>query len=134
MGNPFQHIELNTTDLGAAKKFYKKVFDWKLADMPAGEGPTYTMINVGKGVGGGMQVKMPDSPTQWLPYVTVDDVKKTLAKAAKNGAQIVAPYMEIGEMGSIGVFVDPSGAALGVWAVAKKKPAKKKPAKKAKKK
>jgi hypothetical protein len=37
--------------------------------------------------------------------------------------------MEIGDMGSIGVFVDPSGAPIGVWAPAKK--IKKKTAKKA---
>ena len=40
---------------------------------------------------------------------------------------------DIGEMGFIGVFVDPTGAALGVWAVRKqaaKKPTKKKAAKK----
>jgi hypothetical protein len=134
MGNPFAHIELNTTDLGAAKKFYKKVFDWKLQDMPAGEGPPYTMIGVGKGVGGGMQVKaMPEAPTQWIAYVEVADVKKTLAKAEKNGAKVVLPKMDIGEMGSIGIFIDPAGASLGVWATKPKKAAKK-PAKKAKKK
>ena len=32
MGNPFAHIELTTGDLGAAKKFYKKLFDWKLGE------------------------------------------------------------------------------------------------------
>ena len=30
MGNPFVHVELNTTDLGAAKTFYQALFDWKL--------------------------------------------------------------------------------------------------------
>jgi predicted enzyme related to lactoylglutathione lyase len=77
-----------------------------------------------------MQVKMmPDAPTMWLPYVEVDDVKKSIAKAEKAGAKIVVPFMEIGPNGSLGIFVDPNGAALGVWA-ASKKPAAKKPAKK----
>jgi len=138
MPNPFVHVELNTDDVAKAKQFYKNVFAWKLEDMPMGPGMTYTMLDAGKGVGGGMQVKpMAQAPTQWLPYVEVADVKATLAKAAAHGAQVVAPYMEIGEMGAIGVFVDPTGAGLGVWQVAKKparKPAKKKPAKKAAKK
>jgi predicted enzyme related to lactoylglutathione lyase len=126
MANPFAHIELNTDDLAAAKAFYKKVFDWKLADMQG-----YTMIDVGKGTGGGMQKKpMAEAPTSWLPYVEVDDVKKTLAKAAKAGARVVQDYMEIGEMGAIGVFVDPTGAGLGVWAAKKKAAKKKAPAKK----
>jgi predicted enzyme related to lactoylglutathione lyase len=142
MGNPFVHIELNTTDLSKAKKFYKAIFDWKLEDMPMGPGMTYTMLDVGKGTGGGMLKKpMPDAPTQWLPYVEVDSVEKTIAKAKKAGAQIYVDYMEIGEgMGAFGIFGDPTGAALGVWettkkrqarqSAAKKNGAKKKPAKK----
>lgn len=127
MGNPFCHIELSTDDLGKAKKFYKSLFDWKLDEM---KGMPYTMINVGTGVGGGMQKKpMPQMPTSWLAYVEVADVKKTLAKAKKAGAQIVQDYMPIGESGAIGVFVDPHGAALGLWESAKKAaPAKKKAA------
>ncbi len=125
MASPFAHIELTTDDLGAAKKFYKKLFDWKLTDTPMGSGGgVYTMIAPGKGPGGGMQVRpMPEAPVTWLPYVEVDSVKKTLAKAEKGGAKIMLPAMDIGKNGIIGVFVDPAGAALGVWA--KAKPAKK---------
>jgi predicted enzyme related to lactoylglutathione lyase len=129
MPNAFAHIELNTDDVAQAKKFYRKLFQWKLGAM----GPDYTMIDVGKGTGGGMQKKpMPDGPTLWLPYVEVEDVKKTIAKARKLGASIQVEHMDIGEMGEIGVFTDPSGAAIGVWAQ-KAKAAKKKPAKKSKK-
>ncbi|MDA0337541.1 MAG: VOC family protein [bacterium] len=51
MANPFVHIELSTDDVAKAKKFYRGVFDWKLADMPMGPDMVYTMIDVGKGVG-----------------------------------------------------------------------------------
>ena len=133
MANPFAHIELTTSNLAAAKKFYKKLFDWKLPDMPMGEGAgVYTMIAPGKGPGGGMQAQpMPEAPVAWLPYVEVDDVKKSLAKAEKGGAKVILPLMDIGKNGIIGVFLDPNGAALGVWS--KAKPAKK-TAKKGKKK
>ena len=128
MPNPFAHIELTTDDLKAAQKFYGKVFAWNLKDMP---GMPYTMIDVGGGTGGGMQLKpMPEAPTGWMPYVQVDDVKATVAKAVKAGATAMLPFQEIGEMGSIGVFADPSGAVIGVWA-AKEAPAVAAPAKKA---
>ena len=118
MGNAFIHIELNTTNLPGSKKFYTKLFKWKLSEM--GEG--YTGINTGpKSTGGGMQVKpMKEAPTAWLPYVEVKDVKKILASAKKLGASIALDYQPIPGMGAIGVFIDPSGAALGVWAPAKK--------------
>src|SRR4051812_29903375 len=82
---------------------------------------------------------MPDAPTGWTPYVQVDDVKATMAKATKAGATAMLPYQEIGEMGAIGVFADPNGAVIGVWEskqappapTAEKKTASKKAAKKA---
>src|SRR5258708_3437385 len=100
MGNPFAHLELAADDVAAAKKFYKSVFDWKLQDTPMGES-SYTMINVGKGVGGGMTAKMmgPQQPTAWLAYVEVADVKKTIAKAKAGGATVFVEYQEIGTMG-----------------------------------
>ena len=133
MANPFVHIELNTDDVGVAKKFYKSVFKWKLADMKM-PGMTYTMIDVGKGVGGGMQKKpMAEAPTQWLPYVEVASVSDTLAKAKAAGAHVALEETSIGEMGTIGVFIDPTGAGIGLWAT-EKKPARRKPVKKAAKK
>jgi predicted enzyme related to lactoylglutathione lyase len=136
MANPFVHVELNTGDLAVARAFYKKLFDWKLEDMPMGEGQSYTMISVGKGVAGGMQAKpMPDAPTQWLPYVQVDSIKRSIAKARKLGAHIVVEHMPVADMGALGIFVDPTGAVLGLWQPAKA-PARraKRPAKRAKKK
>jgi len=114
MPNPFAHVELSTDDVKKAKKFYGSVFAWKLNDMP---GMAYTMIDVSGGVGGGLQKKqMPEQPAAWLPYVQVDDVKATMAKVSKGGGKAVLEYQEIGDMGSIGIFVDPQGAMLGVWA------------------
>ena len=120
MPNAFAHIELTTDDLKAAQKFYGKVFAWKLSDMP---GMNYTMIDVGGGTGGGMQARpMPDAPTGWMPYVQVDDVKATVAKAVKAGATAMLAYQEIGDMGAIGVFADPNGAVIGVWEASKGAP------------
>ena len=54
MGNPFVHVELNTTDPARAKAFYGKLFDWKLEDVPMADGTTYTMVQPGEGTGGGL--------------------------------------------------------------------------------
>jgi predicted enzyme related to lactoylglutathione lyase len=130
MPNTFVHTELNTDDTSKAKKFYKGIFDWKLEDMKMGPGQVYTMIRSGKGGIGGLQKKpMAEAPTMWLSYVQVDDVSKTLAKAKKLGANVVVEKMEIPGMGFMGIFIDPTGAALGVWEPAKKRPARRAPAK-----
>ena len=131
MGNPFCHIELATGDTGIASNFYKKLFTWKLAKMPMG-GSTYTIIDMGmKDAGGGIMGKMmPEQPTAWMPYVLVDSVKKSVAKAAKLGARVIVPYQEIQGHGACGIFTDPTGATIGVYEAIKKAPAKKKAAKK----
>ena len=116
MANSFVHVELNTADLDGAKSFYRRVFDWNLQDMPMGPGMTYTMIGVGKGVGGGMQVKpMPEAPTMWLAYVEVSDLDATVARAKSAGAQVHVERADVPGMGSLAVFTDPTGATLGLW-------------------
>ncbi len=133
MPNAFCHVELSTPDVAGSKKFYKSLFEWKVEGLGKAFAD-YSMIQVGKGTGGGMmQAPTPGVPGAWLPYVEVADVRKTIAKARKLGAQVRVDYMEIpGGMGAFGVFIDPMGAALGVWQPAPKKAAPR--AKKAKKK
>ena len=114
MGNPFVHIELTTTDLGKSKSFYKSLFDWKLEDVDMQGGETYTMIKVGEGTGGGM-FQMPGAPNMWLPYVLVDDVKKSTEKAKSLGAKVIREVTEIPNMGWFSILQDPSGAMIAIW-------------------
>jgi predicted enzyme related to lactoylglutathione lyase len=121
MANPFVHVELNTTDVGKAKQFYGSLFDWKLEDMPMGAMGTYTTIGVGGGTGGGiMQHPMPGQPSFWLSYVNVDDIGAATAKAKSLGATIIRDVMPVAEMGWLSIFIDPTGAALGLWQEKKK--------------
>ena len=120
MANPFVHVELNTTDLDKAKKFYGQLFDWKLEDVEMGPTGRYTMIKpgnaAGPGTGGGM-LKHPDpgSPSSWLAYVEVDDVAAATRKAKALGAKVMVDVKEIPEAGTMSIIVDPTGAALGLW-------------------
>jgi len=114
MANPFVHVELNTRDLGASKKFYAGLFDWKLEEMTGGG--DYTIINVGEGTGGGMMKNpVPGMPDFWLPYVLVDDVKASTKKAQSLGATVHKDVTEVPGMGWFSVLADPTGAAFGLW-------------------
>ncbi len=116
MANPFVHVELHSTDLGKAKAFYGKLFDWKLEDVPMGNGQNYTMIKPGEGTGGGMMKQMaPGAPSAWLAYVLVDDVAATTAKAKSLGAKVVSDTTEVMGMGWMSVITDPTGATLAFW-------------------
>jgi predicted enzyme related to lactoylglutathione lyase len=121
MGNPFVHIELNSTDQAKAKDFYGQLFDWEMKDMPlpgsspeAGE--VYTTIAVGGGTGGGiMRQMMPNTPSFWLPYALVKDIRSATDKAAALGATIMKDVSEVPGMGFLSIIKDPTGAILGLW-------------------
>jgi predicted enzyme related to lactoylglutathione lyase len=118
MPNPFCHIELNTTNLPAAKTFYSKLFNWQLEEVP---GANYTFIKVGEGTGGGMMTHpVPGAPSAWLSYVMVDDIKASTAKAKSLGATVMKDVTEVMGHGQMSVLIDPTGAALALWQPAQK--------------
>ena len=114
MANAFVHTELNTTDVGKAKAFYSKLFDWKLEDMTGGM--EYTLIKVGENTAGGiMQHPVPGAPSMWLSYVNVDDIKASTAKAKSLGATLIRDVTEIPNVGWFSIFTDPTGAMLALF-------------------
>jgi len=115
MGTTFVHMELMSTNVGKAKDFYGKLFDWKREDMKVGDMP-YTMIKVGEGTGGGlMKNPMPNAGSMWVAYVNVDDLKSATAKAKSLGATVVKDQVEVEGAGSFSIVTDPTGAMLGLW-------------------
>lgn len=115
MVNDFCHLELGTSDLEGAKKFYGELFGWKLEPhmSPAGE---YTMISPGKGPGGGMmQHHDGNVPPQWMVYITVENVDDYLEKAKGLGAKEIMGKTQVEEMGWFAVLTDPQGAPFAIW-------------------
>ncbi len=116
MANPFVHVELATTDVNKAKSFYTSLFDWKLEDHDMGGGETYSIIKVGEGTGGGMMKHpMQGEPSSWLPYILVEDVATTTAKAKSLGAKIIRDVSEVPGMGKFAIVIDPTGATIAFW-------------------
>jgi predicted enzyme related to lactoylglutathione lyase len=115
MPNTFIHVELATTSVPKAKAFYAKLFDWKLADMPMPDG-TYTLIEAGKGAGGGMmQQSIPGAGSAWMPYILVKDIDAATKKAKKLRGKIMKDVTEVTGMGWLSIIVDPTGAVFGLW-------------------
>jgi uncharacterized protein len=116
MGNPFVHVELNTTDVEKAKAFYSQLFDWQFEDVPMGPSGTYAIVKVGDGTGGGLlKNPMRGVPSFWLAYVLVDDIGAATRKADGLGARIVKDSVEVPDMGWFTIIEDPTGAALALW-------------------
>jgi predicted enzyme related to lactoylglutathione lyase len=101
--------------------FYARLFGWQPTPfvpegLPAGNQP-FTLFKTDPdmvgGVAGMVQKQNPETPSQWIPYVVVDDVEAALAKAVTLGATIRTPVKSIGELGRIAIIHDPEGATVG---------------------
>ncbi|MEJ7795842.1 MAG: VOC family protein [Nocardioides sp.] len=107
------YIELNVTDLAAAKAFYEAAFGWQFNDY----GPAYAGIRSpdGEGEVGGLNPARPPRPGGPLVLLFSDDLDATVSAVEAAGGRISeTPYDFPG--GRRFHFTDPSGNELGVWA------------------
>ncbi|MBL8325774.1 MAG: VOC family protein [Rubrivivax sp.] len=114
----FSWTELMTTDPQAASAFYGKLFGWGFDEMNmSAEMGVYRVAKVGDtAVGGIMKTPAPAAgmPPMWCAYVTVADIEATLKQATALGGKVVAPVMEVPNVGRFAVVADPQGATINV--------------------
>lgn len=105
-------IQHSGGDPTAARKFYETVLDWTISELPMKDGSTYAAIAVaGKPVGGFSPIP---GEGGWLPFVTVDDVDKRLAKAKRAGAVVASDASTVPGVGRLAIIADPFGAQLAL--------------------
>lgn len=109
-------VDLGTSDVEGAKAFYGGLFDWtaETSDDPDTGGYTMFLLD-GVPAAGLMPLMAPEQPVAWSTYVSVTDADATAAQVtAADGKVLMAP-MDVTDVGRMAFFVDPTGAALGVW-------------------
>jgi uncharacterized protein len=112
--------ELMTTDYRKAFDFYRQLFGWEKTgeEMDMGGGSMYLMYGMkGKMFGGmfnGDAAGMPNMPPNWLPYVSVKDVKQTVDAATRAGGKLGRGPMDV-PGGIIAILADPQGARFALF-------------------
>ena len=108
--------DLWTSDVEGSRKFYSDVFGWEAQEPSPEFGGYFMFTRDGVPVAGAMGAmgEMPATDA-WTIYLTTDDITKTIAAAEAEGAEIVNPAMAVADLGIQAVFVDPTGAHLGMW-------------------
>ena len=109
--------DLITEDVDAAQAFYGGLFGWTFED---GAGPGrkgYVLARDGKVyVAGFVPIAAPKDGTRlsrWLPYVSVEDVDKTITLTVAAGGKVAASARNV-SLGRVAAVVDPEGAVLGL--------------------
>jgi len=110
-------VELATTDLDAAKKFYGDVLGWSDYETGGEETGFYTTPKIdGKRVCGMMgHDASAGVPPHWGTYVSVPDAEATAKKAKDLGATVLVEPMDVMDLGRMVVMMDPEGAAISAW-------------------
>src|SRR5436309_14759924 len=112
MGKEINHIELNSKDLMATKKFYSRLFGWQFQMF----GDNYAMFKTSKkGVGGGFNLAKKITPGTTTFYVTVQNIPDAQKKAVQLGGKIGLRNKAIGVgMGHWGTLKYQHGNLIGM--------------------
>lgn len=111
MPNPFVYVQLQTSDIERATAFYRDLLGWRIDTAS-----DYREIDVGEGTAGGiMRTPAPILPSFWLPYVAVEDVDASTARARQLGALVAVEPTDVPGKGRYSVLQDPTGASFALW-------------------
>lgn len=107
--------ELLTTDPEAAVAFYRKVIGWGSTAFAADDSSYRLWTMQGASMGGLMQMPSDaQAPPNWLMYVAVPDVDRTVERASRLGARTWVPGTDIPNVTRFAVLGDPQGATFAV--------------------
>jgi predicted enzyme related to lactoylglutathione lyase len=110
--SPVVHLELHTGDLSRAGSFYSRLLHWRPEPIEAGCG-AYLALELSGYFGGGI-VECGVRRPLWLPYVEVDRVDETTARASRLGASVLLEPRE-GPAGWRSVVATPEGGEIAFW-------------------
>lgn len=108
-------IDLGTPDLDASIAFYGALFGWTAEKGPDEFGGYTNFFVDGRKVAGLMPLMQPGQPPVWSSYICTDDADKTTALVSQHGGTVHAPPMDVGPLGRMAIYTDPSGGFFGVW-------------------
>jgi hypothetical protein len=107
-------VDLGTSDIDGAAKFYGELFGWEAPEMPAEAGGYRVCTLKGRSVAG-LGPQMNPGPPVWATYVNTADVDGVASRVTAHGGQVLAPAMDVMDAGRMAVFADPSGAVISAW-------------------
>jgi predicted enzyme related to lactoylglutathione lyase len=112
-------LDLETTDLAVAKRFYRGLFGWDYRDYHA-DGADHTVALANGNPIAGLARRLATHDTErrsaWLPFFSVADVSSTFERAQKMHAQVRSVPEELPLRGWQARLTDPEGAVFALVA------------------
>ncbi len=109
-------VDLSSSDPAASREYYSKLFGWEIEVSPDPQYGGYAVARIdGKDVAGIGPKQSPEGPTAWMLYIGTNDAEDLAQKVQAAGGKVIAPPFDVGEMGRMAVFQDPTGAFVSAW-------------------
>ncbi len=110
-------LDLTVNEASRIRDFYCSVVGWSSSEQDMGSYSDYNINLPGttKTIAGVCHARGPNAnlPAQWLMYVRVADVAKSIEKCEKLGGEVIDGPRRMGNQ-RFCVIKDPSGAVLGL--------------------
>ena len=122
------HFEIPFDEKKRAHEFYKKVFGWKLNDMPEMNYTIAHTIDVDEkmmpkeygAINGGMYKRDAKSAKSPVIVMDVKSIEESVKKIMSNGGKITREKTAVGDMGWYAQVQDTEGNVIGIWETIKK--------------
>ena len=106
-------LELWAKDASRMADFYRPIGNYTVErEEGPGDRTELRLMASGYPRAGILELFRKDLPTTWLPYVRVEDLKKTVTAVEKAGGRVVIEPSPKIRGGKVAVFLDPLGAAV----------------------
>jgi uncharacterized protein len=113
-------MDLTVSNAEQVVDFYRQVVGWQSAACDMGGYRDFCMLtpDTRRTVSGICRARgaNADLPPQWLLYIVVADVDKSVRRCVELGGEILAGPRELGEQGRFCVIRDPAGAVAALIA------------------
>jgi len=109
--------DLLTDNPALVKSFYGSLFGWTFEESKESEGKYFLIKHDGKSVGGIIHLEDLSKDvdySQWLPYLSVDDVDKSVEYFNIKGGNIIRDAFEFPNRGRTAAVQDPEGAVIAI--------------------
>ena len=106
--------DLMTKDVAAAKRFYGELFGWRFENARRGDRPYVLARSASTPIAGIVDVSgMADAGSQWLSYMSVSNVDKSVALVQAERGKVLVEPRDL-PIARVAVVTDPEGAPLGL--------------------
>lgn len=116
-------VDLTVSNADEVRDFYQQVAGWTPSNVNMGDYDDYSMLDApgGSPVAGvchklGVNAAL---PSQWLIYISVDDLDASIAACERLGGKVITPPRDMGEGTRFCVIQDNGGAYAALMQMAK---------------